>query len=77
VVNARRKASGLTSAAEGQRRSLRRRNVFGQPMFTTSEVTVYGSRGQKLVRLMPESIYEIAKDRADLLRLLRVHGYIY
>ena len=28
------------------------------------------------VRLMPESIYEIADDRADALRLLKAHGYI-
>lgn len=77
VVNARRKASGLSGAAERQRRSLRRRDVFGRDLFTTAELTVYGSRGQKLVRLMPESIYEIAKDHQDALRLLKVHGYIY
>lgn len=77
VVNARRKAAGLSSAADGQRRALRRRNVFGQDLFTTEELKVRGSRGQQLVRLMPESIYEIAKDRADLLRLLKLHGYIY
>jgi hypothetical protein len=28
------------------------------------------------VRLMPESIYEIAADRADALRLLKLYGYI-
>lgn len=28
-------------------------------------------------RLMPESIYRLASDRADAVRLLRVHGYIY
>jgi hypothetical protein len=77
VVNARRKASGLSGAAEGQRRSLKRRNVFGQDLFTTAELTVFGSRGQKLARLMPESIYEIAKDQADALRLLKIHGFIY
>jgi hypothetical protein len=77
VVNARRKAAGLSTAAAGQRGALRRRNVFGQDLFTTSELNVRGSRGQQLVRLMPESIYEIATDRDDLLRLLKVHGYIY
>lgn len=29
------------------------------------------------VRLMPESIYELAKDRDDAIRLLRLHGYIF
>lgn len=77
VVNARRKAAGLSGAAEGQRRSLRRRDVFGADLFTTAELRVTGSRGQQLTRLMPESIYEIAKDHADALRLLKVHGYIY
>jgi hypothetical protein len=77
VVNARRKAAGLSGAAEGQRRSLRRRNVFGADLFTTAELRVTGSRGQQLTRLMPESIYEIAKDHADALRLLKIHGYIY
>jgi hypothetical protein len=77
VVNARRKAAGMTGAAEGQRRSLQRRDVFGQDLFTTAELAVFGSRGQRLVRLMPESIYEIAKDQADALRLLKVHGFIY
>lgn len=77
VVNARRKAAGLSGAAQGQRRSLARRNVFGADLFTTAQLTVYGSRGQKLVRLMPESIYEMAKDHADAIRLLKAHGYIY
>jgi hypothetical protein len=77
VVNARRKASGMAGAAQGQRGSLQRRNVFGQELFTTSELRVTGSRGQQLVRLMPESIFEIATDHADALRLLKIHGYIY
>lgn len=77
VVNARRKASGMSGAAEGQRRSLRRRDVFGQDLFTTAELTARGSRGQQLVRLMPESIYEIAKDQAEAVRLLKLHKYIY
>lgn len=33
------------------------------------------SRTQE-VRLMPESIYALAKDRADALRLLKLHGYV-
>lgn len=29
------------------------------------------------VRLMPESIYELAKDRDDAIRLLKLHGFIF
>lgn len=77
VVNARRKASGLSGAAEGQRRRLRTQTVFGEELFTTAELSLTGSRGQRLVRLMPESIYARAKDHADAIRLLKAHGYIY
>ena len=36
-----------------------------------------GRRQRKPVRLMPESIYEIANgDRTEAIRLLRFHGYI-
>ncbi len=38
------------------------------------------ARGRNIIttpRLMPESIYEIAKDRADAQRLLRLYGWIY
>lgn len=37
------------------------------------------ARGRNIIttrRLMPESIYQIAKDRADALRLLRLYGWI-
>jgi hypothetical protein len=77
VVNARRKAAGMSGAAEGQRRRLRRQDVFGTDLFTTAELRVTGAQGQRIVRLMPESIYEIATDHADALRLLKIHGYIY
>ena len=54
------------------RRRLVRRDVFGRPLYATTEG---GSRG--LVRLMPESIAELAGgNRAELLRLLKSHGYI-
>jgi hypothetical protein len=70
VVNARRKAAGLTQAQVlGSRRSLVRDT---QGRFTTSELRGRG------VRLLPESIYELAGDDRDLaLRMLRQHGYIY
>lgn len=77
VVNARRKAAGMSGAAEGQRNRLRRRTVAGQDLFTTAELTARGTNGRQIVRLMPESIYEIAKDPADAVRLLKLHRYIY
>lgn len=76
VVNARR---GMEKSQGGR---LARRDVFGQRVFTTTESTTkrgLASRrrtGRKsTVRLMPESLVEIAEDPADLARLLRVHGY--
>lgn len=59
-----------------------RRDVFGRPVYTTTEgMTKRGrafkARGRNYVRLMPESILELAGgDRAELLRLLKSHGYI-
>lgn len=70
VVNARR---GMNTAqtATGRRR-LVKRDVYGRPMYTTTEAKRRG-----LVRLMPESIVELAAgDANELYRLLRVHGYI-
>jgi hypothetical protein len=90
VVNARRRAWGLAPAAgrltAGEKAALRsgrlqRRTVFGQDVFVTAEGTSRrGIAGQRLggqtPRLMPESIYELAKDRDDAVRLLRRFGYI-
>ena len=54
--------------------------VFGHEVFVTSEgTTARGLAGQRLngrARLMPESIYLIAEDQADAIRLLKVYGYI-
>lgn len=70
VVNARRGMSTAQSATG--RRQMVRRDVFGRPLYTTTEA---GQRG--LVRLMPESILELAgDDRRELLRLLKSHGYV-
>ena len=69
VVNARR---GMTTAqtVTGRRR-LVSRDVFGRPLYTTTEAAKRGA-----VRLMPESIVELAgSDRAELMRLLKSHGY--
>lgn len=70
VVNSRRGMSAAQTATG--RRQLVKRDTLGRPMYLTTE----GGR-QGLVRLMPESIVEMAgNDRAELLRLLRSHGYI-
>lgn len=83
VVNARR---GMSTAQQnpagwipkGRMEAVR---MDGRDVFVTTEgVTkagIYGRiRGRKPVRLMPESIVAIATDRADLVRLLKVYGYI-
>ncbi len=67
VVNARR---GMDTAV-----------VFGQQVLHTREgVTRYGVAGRRLkspVRLMPEQIFIEAKgNRAEAVRLLKLHGYI-
>lgn len=67
VVNA---AQGMTRAA-----------VFGHRVKATTTGTTRRAAWRRanptrLVRLRPESIYEIADDRADAIRLLRLYGYI-
>lgn len=73
------------------RGALSRVDVYGRPVFITREgITVRGEFGRRMgelakqgryratnvPRLMPESIYEIAEDRADAVRLLRRYGFI-
>lgn len=64
---------------------LQRVDVYGrQVAITTEGTTKRGLAGQRLIesgranvpRLMPEAVYEIAHDRADAIRLLRLYGYI-
>lgn len=70
VVNARRGMS--TAQTVMGRRRLVKRDVLGRPMYVTTE-----GRRRGLVRLMPESLIELAGgDRRELLRLLKSHGYI-
>lgn len=83
VVNARRGMSTAQMNPRGwiPKGRLEAVTMFGRDVFVTTEgVTkrgVYGkTRGSKPVRLMPESIVALAKDRADLIRLLTVYGYI-
>lgn len=83
VVNARR---GMRTAQVNQRGWIpkgraSRESVFGRDLITTTEQRTKlgvrtGGRGRPYVRLMPESIYEIADDRADAIRLLKRYGYI-
>lgn len=48
--------------------------VFGRDVLTTSAGGRRKTRAS--VRLMPESIYQLAKDREDAIRLLRLHGFV-
>lgn len=87
VVNARR---GMTSAQVGGRRVLATREGTTRRGFAYHAMKTRGAAGvgadyraageryrrTKSVRLMPESIYELAEDRADAQRLLRLYGYI-
>lgn len=87
VVNAR---AGMSTAQVAVRGAgdrwtasgrLVRQTVFGRQVATTKEgMTKHGvafkARGRGYVRLMPESLLEIADDRADALRLLKAHGYV-
>lgn len=78
VVNARRGMTTVTQNLRGwiPQGRLTRSNVLGQQVYTTAEGAGRGRRRGRRVRLMPESIVELAKDREDLTRLLRVHGYV-
>lgn len=83
VVNARR---GMNTAQQNPRDwipkgRLKAVTMHGHDVFVTTEgVTkkgIYGkTRGNKPVRLMPESIVALATDRDDLVRLLKVYGFI-
>lgn len=83
VVNARR---GMVTAQQNPRGWIPKGRMeavrmFGRDVFVTTEgVTkngVYGkTRGKRPVRLMPESILSIAKDRDDAIRLLTLYGFI-
>lgn len=67
VVNA---SQGITTAvAFGH---LVKATTYG----TTRRAAWRKANPSRLVRLRPESIYEIAKDPEDAIRLLRVYGYI-
>ncbi len=77
VVNAKRgggrRPQGMTNAITA--------DLFGRTVKATTEGTTaraaWRRKNPKLpIRLRPESIYEHAIDRADVLRLLRLYGYL-
>lgn len=101
VVNARRRASGMRSAADyartrkwrsrkgtewarlagsevpvAGRGRLQRRATLAGDHFVTFEDPLSLPGGRLAPRLMPESIYEIARDQDHAIRLLKKHGYI-
>lgn len=73
VVNARRKAAGLNGAA-GQRGRLTA-DRYGR--FLTAEVSLTNARGVRFERVMPETIYALARNHDEAIRMLKVYGYIY
>lgn len=62
---------------------VRKAQIFGHKAFHTLEGVTKRGVGHRAmgprrsVRLMPESIYALAKDRADAIRLLRLYGWIF
>lgn len=71
VVNAR---NGMSTVQKPSGRLVAARtDVLGRQVFTTRTLT---SGRNAPPRLMPASIYELATDRADAIRLLRLHGFI-
>lgn len=72
VVNVRMQMRSLTMAG----RTLKATNV-GVTKRSKAGMRLSKGGKRKAIRLMPESIYEIAgSDRTELLRLLKLHGYI-
>lgn len=70
VVNLSRRVAQRTDIGSG--------SVFLSTTGTTRRGSAYrGRTGRNLsARIMPESIYEVAADRDDAIRLLKLHGFI-
>lgn len=82
VVNDRRKAAGLSSAAEDQLGKIREQGILdqvrgldGDPLITFSRQSGQNRR-DKRVRVMPETIYKVARDREHAIELLKANGFI-
>lgn len=69
----------LFTTDEGTTRRGHAYRSMRQAQWARDEVKRSGERYARLraPRLMPESIYEVATDRADAIRLLRLNGYIH
>lgn len=79
VVNARRgmeKAQVYGRDVLLTREGVTRRGVYGRSRGDFEKQRGRRYQATKHVRLMPESIYEAARDRDDAIRLLRLHGFI-
>lgn len=75
------KDGGDIRAVVNAHRGMTTPTVFGHKVKATTEGTTKRAAWRKanptrLVRLRPESIYEIAESRADAIRLLKLYGYI-
>jgi hypothetical protein len=82
IVNARRKSAGIKSAAENQLGLIRDQGVLdevrglsGNPRITFSR-TIAQNRRDKRIRVMPETIYRVARDREHAIELLKANGFI-
>lgn len=82
VVNARR-SGGMTTAQFGKRTAkvttegTTSRGVAGKNFGDLRKVEGERYRRSSRPRVMPETIYEVATDRADAIRLLKLNGFIF
>lgn len=73
LVNAKR---GMSTTVDGVRTPVLTPEGLQATTVGTTNRALAGKRLRGRQRLVPESIYDIAVDRADALRLLKLHGYI-
>lgn len=73
LVNAKR---GMSTTVDGVRTPVLTPEGLQATTVGTTNRALAGKRLRGTQRLVPESIYDIAADRADALRLLKLHGYI-
>lgn len=78
-----RDGADISQVVNARRGGVRKAQVFGREVFHTLEGVTRRGKGRQAMgsgrpyRLMPETIYAVAADRADALRLLRLYGYIF
>lgn len=59
------------------RRGMSKAQIYGHDVTTTTVGRRRGRARDKAPRLMPESIYDVAKDRDEAIRLLKLNGFIH